>query len=246
VEKGYHTFRWLYHKDWSTVGGSDCAWIDFITFPPFSRAFPEIGVNPESLVKDLQIGKTSSDTLFISNTGGGILDFSIEIIDTIPVRNTWLTVDPMNGSVFMKEPDTLLINWDAHNLDTGFYQCSIVITDSLRNSILIPVTLHVLDTNNNMIQDKERKILITSYPNPFSLSVQIEYDIQKPGLVKARVYDLQGKTVRSLISENMPAGRYKLIWNGKNDHGENVSPGMYYYTMQTEDMTGTIKLVLIR
>jgi flagellar hook assembly protein FlgD len=76
--------------------------------------------------------------------------------------------------------------------------------------------------------------------------VQIEYDIQKPGLVKARVYDLQGKSVRSLISETMPAGRYKLIWNGENDHSENVSTGIYYCTMQTEDLTGTIKLVLIR
>ena len=59
VTQGYHTFRWVYHKDYSNSGGSDCAWIDFITFPPINKSSPAIGATPAFFIREIEKGKTS-------------------------------------------------------------------------------------------------------------------------------------------------------------------------------------------
>jgi flagellar hook assembly protein FlgD len=112
--------------------------------------------------------------------------------------------------------------------------------------MIIPVTMHVIDTNNNMIPNIDGKLLITSYPNPFNQITCIEYEIKRTCQVQAWIFDIHGKKIKSLISETLPAGRYRLIWNGENDNGERLSSGIYYCTMQTGEKTGALKLILIR
>jgi flagellar hook assembly protein FlgD len=106
--------------------------------------------------------------------------------------------------------------------------------------------MHVIDTNNNVIPNIDGNLLIVGYPNPFTLVTHIEYEIQKTGQVQARVSDIYGKNIKTLVSGTRQAGRYRLTWNGENDSGERVSPGVYYCTLWTGDKTGTLKLILIK
>ncbi len=69
VTNGEHTFKWSYTKDGSVSSGSDCAWVDYIVFPPSTILAPEISVDP--LVFDITIApdEVSSVPLMIVNSG---------------------------------------------------------------------------------------------------------------------------------------------------------------------------------
>ncbi|MFH1160058.1 MAG: T9SS type A sorting domain-containing protein [bacterium] len=96
VSKGYHTFKWVYHKDNSISGYYDCCWLDFITFPPFEGALPEIEVSPLTFSKALDPGHTTADTLTISNASGGLLEYTLQIFDT--TANESNLTDNLTGS----------------------------------------------------------------------------------------------------------------------------------------------------
>ena len=181
------------------------------------------------------------------STGGGPHKVSGYIrLNNRSLPNTWLTLGRTQGRLFRGKTDTLFVNMDAHGLSSGYYNCKIIIKDGFNNNLVIPVTMHVIDTNNNVIPNIDGNLLISGYPNPFTLVTHIEYEIQKTGQVQARVSDIYGKNIKTLVSGTRQAGRYRLTWNGENDSGERVSPGVYYCTLRTGDKTGTLKLILIR
>lgn len=82
VSKGFHTFKWVYHKDNSVSAFYDRTWLDFITFPPFEGALPDIAVSPPALDKILDPGQTGTEEIVLTNTGGGLLNYTIQIFDT--------------------------------------------------------------------------------------------------------------------------------------------------------------------
>jgi hypothetical protein len=97
VTQGYHTFKWLYHKDYSVSWGNDCVWIDFITFPPIAGAFPVISVSPPAIEKSIDMGQTADDSFTVTNTGGGILNFAALVYDTAANKGSGET-DNLSGS----------------------------------------------------------------------------------------------------------------------------------------------------
>jgi hypothetical protein len=98
VSEGYHTFKWVYHKDYSVVYGSDCAWIDFITFPPFEGAYPVLSSTPTLFEKSLDMGQTTDDQIFVSNDGGGIMNFAASVFDTSANKKDAPNTDNLGGS----------------------------------------------------------------------------------------------------------------------------------------------------
>ncbi|HRS51972.1 MAG TPA: YCF48-related protein [Candidatus Marinimicrobia bacterium] len=77
--------------------------------------------------------------------------------------------------------------------------------------------------------------LAQNYPNPFSASTSIQYKLNIKSDVKITIYDLLGREVRNLISENKSPGVYSVIWDGKNELGYRVSTGVYIYKFQAGD-----------
>tara|TARA_B110000438_G_C15599112_1_gene557221 strand:- start:70 stop:846 length:777 start_codon:yes stop_codon:yes gene_type:complete len=87
-----------------------------------------------------------------------------------------------------------------------------------------------------------------NYPNPFNPSTTIEYNVEASGHASLTVYDIMGRTVRTLVNEYKESGRpdYKVVWDGKDDHGQQVSAGLYLYTLRSSGMTSTAKMVLMK
>jgi len=77
-----------------------------------------------------------------------------------------------------------------------------------------------------------------NYPNPFNPKTRIEFAIDKPGQVDLAVFDLAGRRVATLASENFETGDYVVNWNGRDDQGKAVSAGQYWYVLKTS--TGQI------
>ncbi|MBM3435323.1 MAG: hypothetical protein FJY07_03785, partial [Bacteroidetes bacterium] len=79
VTSGQHTFTWTYIKDVSVVSGSDCAWVDYINFPPFAP-FPDpadISINPLSVEVTLPPDASTVEIVEISNLGDLDLTYSV-------------------------------------------------------------------------------------------------------------------------------------------------------------------------
>jgi hypothetical protein len=78
VESGTHIFKWEYSKDYSVSSGSDCAWIDYIVFPPISIPQPaQMMLNNDEFIFNLLPQSSDSAELTITNIGGSDLNWSI-------------------------------------------------------------------------------------------------------------------------------------------------------------------------
>ncbi len=88
--------------------------------------------------------------------------------------------------------------------------------------------------------------LSKNYPNPFNPSTTIDYSIAKPGNVSLVIYDLNGSTVKTLVNDFVTANSYSVTWDGKNDNGQQVASGQYFYVMQAPGFNSTEYMTLIK
>ncbi|MDQ3020538.1 MAG: S8 family peptidase [Bacteroidota bacterium] len=86
--------------------------------------------------------------------------------------------------------------------------------------------------------------LSQNYPNPFNPATMINYTIARDGLVKLRVYDMIGKEVATLINGFKARGNYIVEFDFK-DHS-NLSSGVYYYKIESNEFTGIKKMILLK
>ena len=75
--------------------------------------------------------------------------------------------------------------------------------------------------------------LAQNRPNPFNPSTEIRFALPRGGEVRLQVFDLEGRLVRSLLSEVMPAGSHRVVWQGDDHRGVPVASGVYFYRLQT-------------
>lgn len=83
-------------------------------------------------------------------------------------------------------------------------------------------------------------------PNPFYSSTSICFSIPAKSNVKVLIYDCTGRKIRNLMGGLMEAGRYSVIWDGKDDNGKRVTPGVYLYRLEGKDCRITKKLIYIK
>ena len=85
-----------------------------------------------------------------------------------------------------------------------------------------------------------------NYPNPFNPVTMIPFDISAPAHVTLTIYNIRGQAVRTLVDESMTARSYARQWDGRNDAGQSVSSGVYFYKLVAGDFQDVRKLVLMK
>ncbi len=90
------------------------------------------------------------------------------------------------------------------------------------------------------------KLAASNYPNPFNPETTISYSVPKSGAASLKVYNLKGQVIRTLVSSVMEAGNYSVVWNGKDDNGNAVSSGVYFYRLDNDGQTVTRKMLLAK
>jgi flagellar hook assembly protein FlgD len=60
------------------------------------------------------------------------------------------------------------------------------------------------------------------------------------------VYNALGQSVRTLLASEMAAGRHELTWDGRDDRGNGVASGVYFYRLYAQDRVRSRSLVLLR
>jgi hypothetical protein len=89
-------------------------------------------------------------------------------------------------------------------------------------------------------------VLNGNYPNPFNPVTNISFDVKTKAPVRIDIYNLKGQLIRTLTNEVINKGRHQVIWNGKDNHGNNVASGLYYYRMQTDGYKATRRMMLMK
>lgn len=117
-------------------------------------------------------------------------------------------------------------------------------------------------TTNNIVSVDDEEFIPTefslnAYPNPFNPATTIRFSTppassplrkgrNEVGFVTLIIYDILGNEVKTLVNEEKPSGTYEVIWNGKNDSGNNVSSGIYFVRIQANQQFKNLKLLLLK
>jgi len=89
-------------------------------------------------------------------------------------------------------------------------------------------------------------------PNPFSSVTSIQYSVARSAHITLSVYSVAGNLVKMLVNEKKNPGYYTVHWDGRDDQGQRVSPGIYFYRIQihtdleTSDYMSVRKMILMR
>ena len=93
--------------------------------------------------------------------------------------------------------------------------------------------------------------LLHNFPNPFNPETWIPYDLAKDADVSLHIYAVNGTLVRTLALGHQPAGLYQsrsraAYWDGKNEFGESVASGLYFYTLTAGNFNATRKMLITK
>ncbi|MCD4773409.1 MAG: T9SS type A sorting domain-containing protein, partial [Bacteroidales bacterium] len=138
-----------------------------------------------------------------------------------------IDMDPLTGDVFVG--GMMLI--PASSSSVGQY-CMIRLGDDIVN------------ISENPFNYSEQ---IHNYPNPFKDLTNITYVLETDCFVKLEIFDYNGKKISNLINERQTKGKHSVIWDGKNNSGNNVSQGVYFYQLNIDNKpVSTKKMILLK
>jgi hypothetical protein len=159
--------------------------------------------------------------------------------------------------------DSLIVNYENASgilslSSSGFegksYLKITVVDDSAaraEDSVLVHVKF--VPTNGDIEERIPKKYaLYQNYPNPFNAETKIKYDIVYHCRVKLKLYDVTGKEIMTLVDEDKTSGSYAVSWDGTNTHHQQVSSGVYFYSLDVFNNSAlpsyrqTQKMLLLR
>ena len=97
----------------------------------------------------------------------------------------------------------------------------------------------------------DKTLLLANYPNPFNPETWIPYQLANDTDVEISIYDINGALVRQLDLGYQQAGYYTnrsraAYWDGRNEFGEWVATGIYFYQLRADNMSLIRKMVILK
>ncbi|MGB3340907.1 MAG: FlgD immunoglobulin-like domain containing protein [bacterium] len=87
---------------------------------------------------------------------------------------------------------------------------------------------------------------LSHQPNPFSSQVAITYSLSKTNHVDLKIYDINGRLVRTVVNTSQPQGNYSAMWYGKDELGNPLPDGVYFYHLNIDETSLTGKMLMLR
>ena len=224
VTAGTHIFKWVYSKDQSAIGGSDCAWVDYISFPQMTGS----STNNAPEFTSTPVNEVIKNELYTYNIVTNDIDGDPLALNDVVIP-TWLTlVDNGNGTgVLSGTPG-----------DNDVYQHTIVlnVTDGIVfNSQNFAITVHAPASINQIQSDIDFVI----YPNPFSTYTSVNYTLKNASKIKLTIINSLGQEIDVLVNSNQNKGEYTYSINATN-----YQAGIYFCKLETEKGSIIHKLLI--
>ncbi len=160
-----------------------------------------------------------------------LLDVSVP---SAPVELAWYDTYPSNNSsnfagcwaVYMLPSKKII----ASDINTGFY--------------CVKPTITITGIENPVATETPSSFgLKQNYPNPFNPSTKISFSLTKNSFVSLKVFNLSGKEVANLVNDRRDGGNYEYTFDA-GKYG--LSSGVYFYTLEAEGKSETMKMILVK
>ena len=154
-------------------------------------------------------------------------------------RRGWVTRFPLRAGVAYR------------NVTAAFEAAKHLATDDTRLGKWMPMLTELLHLLTEMREIPNTTALLPNYPNPFNPETWIPYHLATDAAVVLTIHDVRGVLVRELTLGHQSAGIYEsraraAYWDGRNQQGEPVASGIYFYTLTAGDFTATRKLLIVK
>jgi hypothetical protein len=146
-----------------------------------------------------------------------------------------LDYELLNKSLLLPEDEYNYFDRNIHSGTTYWYKVGAVDRDGEFISPVVKVDVPARETT-----------LYQNFPNPFNPMTTIAFYLPEVEHVTLAIYDVRGQHVRTLLNEKCNYGKHNIKWNGKNDQGESVGSGVYFYHLRAGKKKSTKKLTLLR
>lgn len=170
------------------------------------------------------IGNVSVDPKFVAHTDSLNYDYHLQASSPL--------IDA--GDPGMTEADSSRINMGRYGGTAEYTSVSSGGTSSSK-----PTVLKTEDTPLVFS-------LSQNAPNPFNPETIISYSLPQSEQVKLVIYNVLGQEIRTLVSAFQPAGRYRVVWNSRDDFGRSVSSGVYFYQITAGEFLDTRKMLILK
>ncbi|MBD3224610.1 MAG: T9SS type A sorting domain-containing protein [Caldithrix sp.] len=115
--------------------------------------------------------------------------------------------------------------------------------DNLEGEVKLTPATAIDEPSNNVIQSHQ---LHEAYPNPFNPSTTIQVDMARPADASLVIYNVLGQKVRTLHNGYLNKGVNTFTWNGKDEAGNSVSSGLYFYQLQADEVIQTKAVMFLK
>ena len=151
---------------------------------------------------------------------------------------TLMTYRAIYDKLFAWEVTTAVLEWHVYSDD------GTVSVPALNGPLTLSIDISSLSVDDQLIPDVFA--LHQNYPNPFNPTTTLQYDLPEDAKVSLVIYDIMGREVKRLVHATQEAGFNSVLWDGKNNHGSEVSAGMYLYRISAGDFHQVKKMLLLK
>ena len=150
------------------------------------------------------------------------------------------------------ETEYLSFDFDCF-LPLDWHRCKLVVwvqSDITEKEILQAAVIGLTELEITSIDEQtalpEATELSQNYPNPFNANTVIEYSLKSQSEVHLSIYNILGEQVTELVNETQQPGIYRAIWNGRDNGGNEVAGGVYFYRLNTGDKTISKRMIYLK
>ncbi len=126
------------------------------------------------------------------------------------------------------------------------YGSAIFTISTQEEMVELPALPPLVSVSDEKDVSPDNYFLDQNYPNPFNPTTTIRYQLPEASFVTLSIYNLLGEKVATLVSKEQANGFYEVNWNGRNDFGEKLSSGIYFYRIDAGDFRQTKKMLMLK
>lgn len=243
-------------------------WI-YSPYKSIVKSFLDSGGNlfiydPAGFRLDEDIKQFLSKYLYVNYTGKCLKASLLEGVPGDPItdgidisvsgRYEKLSVSPPAVPIFTASDN----NAAALRVDTGTYKLIYFAFDfnnienaEARNKLMANIANWLGPVRTAVVEHSDLKhlqsfCLSQNYPNSFSSTTTIKYQLKQPQQIRFAIYNLLGQRVAELVNEFQQPGSYSLVWDGKDEEGKNLASGVYLCQLESTKFSTVRKITLLK
>lgn len=151
-----------------------------------------------------------------------------------------------NGTVIQNLPGNLLVTYTDTTMPIGTNTYHATAMYGAYESGPTQDFVHIVTSTDDPAAPASVTQLKGNWPNPFNPSTTISYSLKESGFTRIDVYNAKGQKVKTLVNESKAAGDHSIVWNGKDDSGQELGSGIYFFRMQSGKYSSTRKMLMLK